>query len=61
MFNILIVSATGKTLEEIKSLINPIGAHTITTETANYYTSEFSVDFKSNQIIIHVTDDVYYF
>lgn len=61
MFNILIVSATGKTLEEITSPLNPIGAHTITTETANYYTSEFSVDFKSNQIIIHVTDDIYYF
>lgn len=61
MFNILIVSATGNTLEEISSPINPIGAQTITTKTANYYTSEFSVDFKSNQIVIHVTEDIYYF
>ncbi|WEM33582.1 hypothetical protein EJP02_521 [Escherichia phage EJP2] len=57
MLNILIVDEHGKELESFESMINPIGSKTITTNLAVYECNEFSVDFKRNEIVVHVQND----
>ena len=57
MFNILIVNEQGNEIETIQSPINPIGTHSIVTEKAVYDCIEFAVDYKKNQIVVHVEND----
>ena len=57
MFTIIIVDAYGKTVETIQSMINPIGSETITTDNACYEVVSFAVDYKRNEIVVHVHND----
>ena len=61
MYNVKIVSATGNVLEEIWTPINPIGVNSITTNIASYIPTEFSVDYKEQDIVVHVSEDIVYF
>lgn len=61
MFTIEIYNEDVRPIETIQSPINPIGSTCITTEKANYYVKEFSVDYKAGVIVVHVSDDIYYF
>lgn len=57
MFNILIVNLQGNEIETIQSPINPIGTYCIVTQKAVYDCVEFTVNYKANQIIVHVEND----
>ena len=61
MFTIKIFNANVTPIEVIRSPINPIGSSSITTKKANYYVKDFSVDYQTGDIVVHVEDDIYYF
>ena len=61
MFTIHIIGGSIKPIEIIQSAINPIGVDSISTEKAHYYVTESSVDFRTNVIILHVSDDIHEF